>query len=297
LLVLAFSRDPNSVVVFSDLLYNNDDLVDAFSRALGDDGIFIAQVGELENVDDPPESVYPDNHFVSFVKGLKLFGFESIIDYAESHGRLVESWSFVLAMKNSESRASWFLSEAEMNIRIAQRAMPTRSGDVPFLFFDGATMAQYQFAPRVVEDVWCRDKPDECATGHGYDPEVAVNLPRSSFEVRSSRVAMGGRGVFAKEFVPKGAVIGLDECVHGMFLPSATFALLRRAAEEIDESVTEFFDVLRWGYIDGYGWLDSAYVSLSVVSAGSVLLVFYLTILLPQTMRSFLDAGIACCWR
>jgi hypothetical protein len=270
LLVLAFSRDPNSVVVFSDLLYNNDDLVDAFSRALGDDGIFIAQVGELESVDDPPESVYPDNHFVS--------------DYAESHGRLVESWSFVLAMKNSESRASWFLSEAEMNIRIAQRAMPTRSGDVPFLFFDGATMAQYQFAPRVVEDVWCRDKPDECATGHGYDPEVAVNLPRSSFEVRSSRV-------------PKGAVIGLDECVHGMFLPSATFALLRRAAEEIDESVTEFFDVLRWGYIDGYGWLDSAYVSLSVVSAGSVLLVFYLTILLPQTMRSFLDAGIACRWR
>jgi hypothetical protein len=269
-----FSRDPNSVVVFSDLLYKNDDLVEAFSRALGDDGIFVAQVGELESVDDPPESVYPDSRFVSFVKGLELVGFESIIDYAESHGRFTESWSFVLAMKNSESRASWFLSEAEMSIRIARRAMPTRSGEVPFLFFDGATMAHYQFAPRVVEEVWCRDKPAECATGHGYDPEVAVNLPRSSFEVRGSRVAMGGRGVFAKEFVPKGAVIGLDECVHGMFLPSTAFALLRRAAEEIDESVTEFFDVFRWGYIDGYGWLDSAYVSLSVVSASYVLVGF-----------------------
>jgi hypothetical protein len=91
------------------------------------------------------ESIYPDNRFVSFVKGL---GFESIIDYAESHGRCTESWSFVLAMKNSESRASWFLSDAEMNIKIAHRVMPTRSEVVPFLFFDGATMAHYQFAPR-----------------------------------------------------------------------------------------------------------------------------------------------------
>jgi hypothetical protein len=145
-------------------------------------------------VDDSPESIYPDNRFVSFVKGLELFGLESIIDYAESHGR----WSFVLSMKNSESRASCFLSEAEMNIKSAHRVMPTRSGDVPFLFFDGATMAHYHFAPRVVEDVWCRDKLAECATGHCYDPEFAVNLPRSSFEVRGSRVAMGGRGMFTK---------------------------------------------------------------------------------------------------
>jgi hypothetical protein len=215
---------------------------EAFSRALGDDGIFIAQVGELKSVDDPPESIFLDNQFVSFVKGLELFGFESIIDYAESHGRFTESWSFVFAMKNSESRASWFLSEAKMNIRIAQRTMPTRSGDVPFLFFDGATMAQYQFARRVVEDGWCRDKPDERATGHGYDPDVAVNLPRSSFEVRGSRVATGGRGVFAKEFVPKGAVIGLDECVHGMFLPSTMFALQPRRLTRASQSFSMCLD-------------------------------------------------------
>jgi hypothetical protein len=124
------------------------DLVKAFSRALSDDGICFAKVDELESVDDPPESIFPDNLSASFVKGLELFGFESVIGYAESPGRFTESWSFVLAMKNSANRASWFLSEAEMNIRIAQRTMPTRSGDVPFLFFDGATMAQYQFAPR-----------------------------------------------------------------------------------------------------------------------------------------------------
>lgn len=262
--------DPDSVVVFSDLLYNNKDLMEAFSRALGEDGIFIAQVGEMDEFDDPPASLFPNDHFVSFVQGLEQFGFESIVDYEEAHGRLVEVWAFVLAMKDSETRANWYMNEAELNLKISQRSMKTTNGESPFLFFDGASMMHYQFASRIVEETWCRDKPERCLTGHGYDPEL-MNAPRSSFEVRPSIIAKGGRGVFATDFIPKGSVIGLEECVHGMFLPSTTFALMREAAEEIDETISEFWDVVFWGYVDGYGWIDSSYVSFVLPSSGRMI--------------------------
>jgi hypothetical protein len=247
-------------VEFSDLLYNNDALTDAFGRALGEDGIFIAQVGEAEEIDDPPEYLFPNDHFVSFVNGLQRVGFESIIDYAEEHGRLVEIWSFVLAMKDSDSRTNWLMSEAEMNLKIQKRSVRTKNGESPFLYFDGATMMQYQFSSRVVEDTWCRDKLDECAKGHGFDPEIP-NVPRSSFEVKPSVIAKGGRGVFATEFIPKGSQIMLDDCVHGMFIPGTTYDLMDEAAEKFTDKFSEFWDVVYWGYVDGYGWVDSGYVS------------------------------------
>lgn len=253
--------------------------MEAFSRALGDDGIFIAQVGELDNINDPPESLYPNDHFMSFVEGLESNGFESITDYAEMHGRLVDIWSFVLAMKNSKSRANWFMSEAEINLKIAKRSMKTITGESPFHFFDGALMMQYQFASRVVEEVWCRDKSGLCSTGHGYDPDM-TNVPVTSFEVRPSIIAKGGRGVFATEFIPKGSNIGLEECVHGMSLPGTTYLLLSEAAEAFDDTVSEYLDTFFFGYVDGYGWVDSVYVRFfGFVSAGICLLELELTYL------------------
>ena len=258
--LLFFRSDPNSVVEFSDLLYNNNNLMEAFSRALGDNGIFVAQVGEIDDIDDPPESLFPKDHFVSFVNGLENFGFESIVDYAEAHGRLIEVWSFVLAMKNSETRMNWFMNEAEMNLKIAQRSVRTKDGSLPFRYFDGASMMQYQFASRIAEETWCRGKAGVCSTGHGFDPEM-TNAPLSSFEVKPSLIPNAGRGVFATEFIAKGSVIGLGECIHGMFLPSTTFDLLREGAYKFDGVISEFWDVVFWGYVDGYGWIDSIYVS------------------------------------
>jgi hypothetical protein len=72
----------------------------AFSRALGESGIFVAQVGENENMDDLPASFNPNNPLLVFLDGLESFGFESIVEYSESHGRFIESWGFVVAMKD-----------------------------------------------------------------------------------------------------------------------------------------------------------------------------------------------------
>lgn len=197
---------------------------------------------------------------MSFVNGLRRVGFESIVDYEEAHGRLVDIWAFVLAMKDGESRANWFMSEAEINLKIKKRAMKTKNAVFPFYYFDGATMMLYQFSSRVVEETWCRDKTEECRTGHGFDPEIP-NIPRSALEVKPSAIATGGRGVFAAEFIAKGSYILLEECVHGMLIPGTTYHLMDEAATTSTNNMSDFWDVVFLGYVDGYGWVNNGYVS------------------------------------
>jgi hypothetical protein len=238
----------------------------AFSRALGESGIFVAQVGEDENMDDLPASFNPNNPLLVFLDGLETFGFESIIEYSESHGRFIESWGFIVAMKDRDSRSNWLRNEAEINLEIMKRITPT----TPLAFFDGATMMNYQFASRITQEIWCRDKINgECSTGQGFDPFVS-SMSHTLFTVQPSTVNKGGRGVFATQFVPKDTVIGIEECVNGMFLPSTTYQLLRDIAHEIDEHdkyVSNFWNVVFFGYVDGYGWIDSVYVSLTLLTS------------------------------
>ena len=232
----------------------------AFSRALGESGIFVAQVGEDESLDDLPSSFDANNPLLVFLDGLESFGFESINEYSESHGRFIESWGFVVAMKDKDSRSNWLRNEAEINVEIAKRIAHT----TPLAFFDGSTMMNYQFASRMTQEIWCRDKVNgECSTGQGFDP-FATTISHTAFSVKPSTVNKGGRGVFATELILKDTVIGLEECVNGMFIPSTTFELLRDIARELDENdevVSDFWDVVFHGYVDGYGWIDSVYVS------------------------------------
>lgn len=233
--------------------------MEAFSNALDDEGILVAQVGEADDVDEPSGAFFPDDNFESFLKGLQEAGFESIIDFDEGHSRFDDQWSFLLATKDSDARAAWFSNGAEIQLAINCRTFKTKDGTIPFRFFDGASMMQYQFPSRVVETTFCRGMP--CEGRHGYDPEV-VNVPVSSFEVKPSIIAHGGRGVFAKEFIPKGSLIGLDECVHGMFSPSNTVDLMEEAGKVLGE-FSKFWGVVHTAYFDGYGWSESFYVSIS----------------------------------
>ena len=127
---------------FSDQLYNNSDLMEAVSRALGEEGIFVAKGGEADEINDPTESLYADGYSTTLLNGLQQVGFKSIHHY-EERGRLAESWSFILAVKGSIGRSNWFMNEAEMQLRIQKRAKRTKNGESPFRFFDGASMMQY----------------------------------------------------------------------------------------------------------------------------------------------------------
>ena len=249
--------DPSSVVAFSDILYKNKELMGAFSNALGEEGIIIAQVGEADEFVGPAQSLFPGDNFATFLNGLKQFGFESIIEFDEGHARFMGQWSFLLAAKDSDARTSWFSNEAELQLAIHQRMLRTNDGKLPLRFIDGAAMMQYQFPSRVAEITFCRS--ESCEHEHGFDPQL-LNFPVSAFEVKPSAVANGGRGVFAKVFVPKGSIIGLDDCVHGMFSPSRTVQLMETTGAQYGD-YSEFWNVVDTAYFDGYGWSESFYVS------------------------------------
>jgi hypothetical protein len=160
-------------------------------------------------------------------------------------------------MKDISSKSTWMKSEPEIALSVRQRMVSTLSGKSPLKYFDGATMKTYEFPERVMEDKWCAQHPEWCGNGHGFDPEI-TDIPRSLFEVDYSKIAKGGRGVFAKTFVPKGSYIGLEECVHGMFIPSTSYELMGQSASHFKNN--DYLQCLSRGYVDGYGWIDNEYV-------------------------------------
>lgn len=240
------------MVEFSDILYGNADLVRAFSRALGDKGVFVAQMGEADDFHDLASHQNVDNQFECFIDGLAKAGFESLLQYVEAHGRFLAPWTFVVAIKDSDLRARWFRNEAQIQLDILERSLLSTLGDLPFQFFDGATFMGYQFPNRIVEEQWCRSHEEECGVGHGFDPFL-LDQKQSSYEVGRSSVANGGRGVFATKDISKDSYLGIEDCVHGIFVPPTTFEVL----EDLDNtftfsSDTKFWATLYEGYIQGY---------------------------------------------
>jgi hypothetical protein len=88
---------------------------------------------------------------------------------------------FILAVKQRATKGDWFASEPIVNLKIQKQTASTTSGDNPFKFFDGATMAFYRYVPKASEVMFChrRPMPNACKDGHGFDPEK-TNIPISS---------------------------------------------------------------------------------------------------------------------
>jgi len=198
---------------------------------------------------------------------LEQLGFECVMKYEEAHAR--SPASFAVALKDTDSRMRWFATEAEVGYVMRLRLVPTHSGNNPLLYFDGATMESYQRPPHIAEERFCANRPEICREGHGFNPEVAY-YSETSFEVKPSKIAHGGRGVFAKEFIHKGSYLFLDDCVQGMFVPPLVYKTIETWALK-SEGSRNFWDTLYWGYLDGYGWTDAFYVSKSFVCGYGVL--------------------------
>ena len=45
-----------------------------------------------------------------------------------------------------------------------------------------------------------------------------------------------------------------------MFIPSRSYATLEQSADAF-ENMSGYWDTMFWGYVEGYGWVDSFYVS------------------------------------
>ena len=238
------------------------------------------------------------NRWVAFIDALHHHTeLANIVDYSEGHEKIV------IGMKCHRSRAHWIGNPAVFQIRMAQRIQP---GVEMMLWWDAATMMQYQFPSRIVEEVWrrnhhchhhslnmagmdqnehkntnddddnyyySRDDIDSC-TGHGFDPEI-INVPVSSLFVKPSLVANGGRGVFTTQFIAKGSTIILDDCVQGLIVPIPTLQLLETARRTM-VNVSDFWKVVTDGFVHGYGWSES-FLARHVVVVVGMFIFEYLT--------------------
>ena len=234
---------------------------------LGDCGLLVCHIGEAETIRNLPVSYFKStgsstssstlpkvdntNRWVVFIDALQqIKGFQNIVDYNERHEK------FVVGMKCKTCRSNWIWNPALFQIQMAQRM--SNSNGIPS-YFDGPTMIQYQFPSRIVEEVWCRDDSDEhdisFCNGHGYDPDV-VNVPLSSFVVGTSLVANGGRGVFTTQSISKDSYVIVDDCVNGIIVPITTLDLLYTATKSMT-NVSDFWEVVSDGFMDGYGWTTS----------------------------------------
>jgi hypothetical protein len=226
----------------------------------------VGQVDAVATVQSPEIS-----QFARLMRHLEQTGFQCLLDYAVQDNVVYKDAAtttttkrIVVALKDSDSRAQWFQNEAQVNLALATRLVPISADDVP-LYFDGATMMQYQFTSRIVEEAWCHRRYQNatrndvwCQHGHGFSPDL-INIPRSFLSVRPSAVANGGRGVYSTQRIPLGSTLALDDYVNQIFVPSATTDLMFLAANRF-ESVSSFWSTVYLGYIDGYGYGATDYV-------------------------------------
>jgi hypothetical protein len=272
-MLLCQNRDPESIMQLSNSLYGDANLiVDAFTRALGEQGVLVTQMGVSDaavplrptgDEDDDDDDRVPHG----FINGLVKAGFESIFVYTESshagRDRKQPPWTFVVALKDANTRARWFRNEAHIQLDLHQRTTALNKDNInnnevlPFRFFDGAIFMAYQFPNRLAEETWCRSNnhnnynAGKCENGHGFDPAIP-DRGESSYRVARSSVANGGRGVFANENIPKGGYLGNEECVNGIFVPPHTFEILENLDHSAFSDASRFWTTVYEGYIQGY---------------------------------------------
>jgi hypothetical protein len=230
---------------------------------LHESGILVAQVGEACTIDSPSDEFSVDKNRLKFIKMLVEVGFKSVRDYEESHNGFERPWEFIIAFKDYSSKADWFASSAEIDLKIMKRGMRTKNGESPLLFFDGATMASYRYPSKGSEVSFCRHAPNEtdCVNGQGFDPEM-INLPLSSLEVKQSSLGKkAGRGVFAKTNIPHKSYVGLDKLVPHIHMGTSTVNLIAAWGTKTPWVYEYYGGEELQIYTQGYGHYFSPHVS------------------------------------
>lgn len=247
-------RDPSSYSAFSDMLYLNDNFTEALSNALDDEGIFVAQVGEEDGIEDAGYHLTDKRAEQIFTSSLIENEFQSVETYEEAHGGFMATWKFIIAFSDTYDN-TWNSNQAEIDLELQRRAMKTSDESVsPFRYFDGATMMTYQYPSRVRQEIFCRydPLPEFCDQGHGFDPE-RPNIPVDSFEVKKSAIPNAGRGLHTKVDIAKGTYLAIDEAVHSMVVLPTTTKLIRSMLKADLVGLGEKWDTLD-AYLFDYGF-------------------------------------------
>jgi hypothetical protein len=140
------------------------------------------QTGMADSVDEPDLAYNPKlKPLFKMRQLLEAAGFETMKSYNEMHGNFQAPWSFLVTFCDAQDGAAWYTNPAHVDLRLASRAVPTVSGDLPFYYFDGSTMQEYQDPSKLLQDTFCRTEPKAqhcCHEGQGcYRKRDSVHHP------------------------------------------------------------------------------------------------------------------------
>ena len=176
--------------------------------------------------------------------------------HRQGHSGLTEPWNYIVATKSQVGRRNWYRNEAQINLAIQKRLLPTNSGGSPVKYFDGATMVSYQEPSKRFENVYCRQEPvpDDCEDLR-FDFSVP-SLTTENFQIRESGAGdKAGRGVYAKVDIPHDTYLGPEEKMHSVHFTPSTFDLV--VGMEAGYGYLEEVEA----YMHGYGFQSSQFVS------------------------------------
>lgn len=243
--IIMDALDPQIQKGFVDALYDGGPFLHSLPAAIGKNGVLIAQVGEASELKSPPEHISLNRNRVNFIRTLSHLGFDVLRDYEEAHGGFEKPWQMLVASKSFDTMGRWLSDSAMVNYNIRKRTIPTKYGESPLLYFDGATMTSYAFPSKASEVVFCRRHGElqNCKMGHGFDQEKE-SLPISVMEVRTVN---DRRGVFAARDIPQSSYVGLEDAVQGVYVKSPASNLLdmmaKRQLPSVPNNVMKFIDV------------------------------------------------------
>ncbi|EJK57619.1 hypothetical protein THAOC_22319 [Thalassiosira oceanica] len=189
--IIMDALDPNDEIEFAVYLYTSEAYILSLYNGLSNDGILVVQVGEVPGEDSPADETGRFTNRSIMQEKLLEVGFDSIHVYEEGHSGFLAPWSTMVAFKDAHTRRRWYRNEAEIDLALKRRILPTRTGDSSLRYFDGATMRSYQLPSRAFQTIYCRssDAPFECSGADISPVNATVSIGYSPvYERRSSLV-------------------------------------------------------------------------------------------------------------
>lgn len=195
--------DPEDTAEFAVNLYKDLDFWGTILNAISDDGILVMQMGISPHVLDPGEAFGRNYNRATLFDTVEAVGFKRMFLYEEGHSNFLTPWSYLVACKSEKCSEEWYLNEAEIDLRIRERILPTKSGTPALRYVDGSTMKKYQRPSSAWQAVYCRKlhRPVECKALRDIKNVV---LQRDAFQTSFNN---GMKTIIAKVNMTKGTVI------------------------------------------------------------------------------------------
>mmetsp|Transcript_17156 Transcript_17156/g.38634 ORF Transcript_17156/g.38634 Transcript_17156/m.38634 type:complete len:540 (-) Transcript_17156:1127-2746(-) len=201
------------------------------------------------------------------IKLLNEYDFHAIYVYEENDCGIVGGCTFLVMSTDLWIKKRWFMNQAELDVQI-HKQLNGPSKVAPMKSFRGISMLSYQVPHKVWENRVCGGQlpPLECTTMRGINPRV-TNYSMNRFEVKNSSMGENvGRGIFAKEYIPKGSLIMQEKGKESIHVTGTTLNTIDRLYYAVEKANIKN-DILpnyeNWetlnNYIFGYGMVENLF--------------------------------------